>query len=52
MGGCPSNIDQESLQIFLVLERVLVVVGHLGEADYLAALLEEDGNANVFGKGE
>ena len=43
-----SDIVEELLKIALIFKYVFVKVGHFGHADNLAALLEEDRNANVF----
>ena len=44
------DITQELLQILLIFKYVLVKVGHLGNAHNLAALLKEDGYADVLCK--
>ena len=47
-----SDIVEEFLEIALVFEYVFVKVGHLGDADDLAALLEECRNSDVLGEGQ
>ena len=47
-----SNIDQELFEVFLRLKSVLVEESHLSDRDDLAALLQEDGDADVFGESQ
>ena len=47
--GLP-NIIEELLKILLILEYILVEIGHFGDADDLATFLQEDRYSNIFGK--
>lgn len=44
------NVVQKLLQILLILQHVLVKVGHFSDADNLTALLQEGRDANVLCK--
>ena len=45
-----ADVHQKLLKVFLCLQGVLVEEGHFSHANDLATFLEEDGNADVFGK--
>ena len=47
-----THIIQKFLQVFLILQHVLVEIRHLGDADDFSALLKKDGDADIFGEGE
>ena len=47
-----SHIVEKLLKIALIFEYVLVKIGHLSDADNLAALLEESRDSDVLRKGQ
>lgn len=52
MGGGLPDVVQKLFQVLLVFKHIFVVVRHLGHRNNLAALLQEDRDADVLGKRE
>jgi hypothetical protein len=52
MSGSRRDVAKQALKVRLVLEPVTVEYGHLGDRDYLAALLQKSTDANVAGEGK
>ena len=47
-----TDIDQKLFEVLLSLKCILVEERHLGDRDDFAALLQEDGDADVFSEGK
>ena len=45
-----SNVDQELFEVFLRLKCILIEESHFSDGDDFTALLQEDGDANIFGE--